>query len=157
MERLIATEPCSLTGVDSDNKHLPKVNEKVKQLKVDDLTQTDKDNLKSRLSFVWKESDEHSLRRGTSVTTWRQNRARRTYRAIQEADNHLFLAVLLAIPPTECGKTRFDNTTEYLLKLGDYRSYHMELSLATKRFFESTAAEQGLKNADVSKNTPLFA
>lgn len=52
MEHHITTEPHSLTEVDFNNKHLPKINEKVKQLKVDDLTQADKDNLKSCLSFI---------------------------------------------------------------------------------------------------------
>ncbi len=129
-----------------EDKSLSKINGKALQLKTGGgLTLGDQEILKNnhRLEFIWGEHNENSTTQETPVTTWRQARARRAYRAIQDANGHLFLAVALAITPTECAKTSFENTLDYLTKLESYEPYHLELNSAAKRFFESTAAEQG--------------
>ncbi|OJD12119.1 hypothetical protein AJ78_07240 [Emergomyces pasteurianus Ep9510] len=144
MAHIVSCEPQLPVAAHSDediNTNLVKINEKVKQLNVDGLTRADQAVLKNRLSFIFLGPNE--CPRSNEVTTWRQSRARRTYRAIQDADNHLFLAIILTIPPTECAKTRFDKTVDYLVNLEDYSLFRFSLRTTTKRLFDSTSAEQG--------------
>ncbi|OCL05494.1 hypothetical protein AOQ84DRAFT_271822, partial [Glonium stellatum] len=122
---------------------LTKISAKVKQLKTDGMMRGDRDVLKDRLKLIWGEPSETPEDRSGSATKWRKARARRAYTELQDANEHLFLAVVLAISPTECAKTSFENVLEHFFRLGDYKPYQLNLSPADKRFFESTAAEQG--------------
>jgi hypothetical protein len=127
-------------------KFLTRIDEKVGQLKTNGMTRSDRELLKShRLNFTWGEITEESDNQ--NATTWRKGRARRTYAEIQDANDDLFLAVLLAIPPTECAKTSFDKVLEYLVRLENYGPYRLSLSSTTKNFFESMAAEQGFASS----------
>ena len=110
-------------------------------MKTSGLTRGDQEVLRDgRLSFIWCETDASST---TSVTKWRQARARRAYSEIQNANDHLFLAVALAITPTECGKTGFNNILDCIASIENYEPYRLNLDSTAKRFFEAIAAEQG--------------
>ncbi|KAF4228718.1 hypothetical protein CNMCM6805_001901 [Aspergillus fumigatiaffinis] len=122
-------------------RFINKINEKIRLLKKGELNTEDRKVLKKgRLCFVWEESLGSSE---VAVTTWRKSRARRSYKEIQEVSSHLFLAVLLVVTPTDCGKTSFESTLNYLTSLENYENYHYDLNPAAQKFFESTAAEQG--------------
>jgi len=65
-----------------EDKSLSKINGKALQLKTGGgLTLGDQEILKNnhRLEFIWGEHNENSTAQETSVTTWRQARARRAY------------------------------------------------------------------------------
>lgn len=120
---------------------LNKVKSKAKELKMGGLTHGDRDLLqKNRLDFVWGELVGSAVSQG-SGTKARKAKARRAYEKIQTANDHLFLAVLLVVPPTHCGKRSFDEVLEHLLRLEGFEPYN--LGLGAKNFFESTAAQQG--------------
>lgn len=144
MDQTLNAEPGTLVAQNANSetdKFLTKINDKVRQLKTNGLTRGDQEILRNgRLSFVWGESDANST---IPVTLWRQARARRAYGEIQNANNHLFLAVALAITPTECGKTGFDNVLICIASVESYEPYRLNLDSTAKRFFESLAAEQG--------------
>jgi len=146
------------------NKFLIKINEKSEQLRTTNgLTRDDQELLKSsrrerelsRLELVW--CDELDPQDPTA-TIWRRSRARQLYREIQDADEHLFLAFVLAISPTECIKKSFGNTMEYLGRLENYEKYRLKLGQAAQRFFESTAAGHGFASSSRYLNfmTALF-
>jgi hypothetical protein len=121
---------------------LKTIDAKVQQLKTNGLTLGDQEILRRhRLSFVWDDSNEAPAGKGSTI--WRKARARRAYTTIQNTSEHLFLAVILAIPPTECAKTSFDGVLDNLVHLQNYEPYYLNLGPAAKSFFESTAAEQG--------------
>ncbi|KAF1809590.1 hypothetical protein P152DRAFT_153642 [Eremomyces bilateralis CBS 781.70] len=120
-------------------KFINKINKKVTQLKINDLTRGDQDLLRNRLKIVWAEPNDHD----GSATKWRKARAHRAYKEIQDESDHLLLVVVLVIAPTEIAKTSFDVVLDYLLRLETYNPYRLQLSAGTKRFFESMAAEQG--------------
>ena len=147
MDQHITPEAGRLTTLTSNaqiNKFLTKIDEKSKQLKANDMNRGDQHVLKNhRLSLIWGEPIGKADGEDASATSWRKGRARRAYAEIQDADDHLFLAFVLAIPPTECAKTSFENVLEYLIRLENYKPYRLNLSPAAKKFFESTAAEQG--------------
>lgn len=127
---------------------LAKIDEKAKQLKTNGMTRGDQELLKAnRLNLVWGEPIEKPDGQAASATDWRKGRARRAYTEVQDANHHLFLAVILAIPPTECAKKSFDSVLEHLIRLGNYEPYQLNLSPAAKLFFESTAAEQGFSGS----------
>ncbi|OCK91629.1 uncharacterized protein K441DRAFT_574113, partial [Cenococcum geophilum 1.58] len=58
-----------------------------------------------------------------------------------DANNHVFLTVVLVIPPTEYTKISFDIIVEYLICLKNYKPYRLNLRPAAKKFFKLTAAE----------------
>jgi hypothetical protein len=118
---------------------LTKIDEKVKELNTNGITRGDQEILNQCLTFNW--ANEKPDGKKGSATLWRNTRARRAYTEIQDANDHLFLIVILVIPPTECAKTSFDNILNHLTSLENYEPYR--LSLRSKRYFESTAAEQG--------------
>jgi hypothetical protein len=129
------------------NKFVTKINEKSEQLRANGLTRDDQELLKnsrseriSRLDLIWCEELDPE---DSGATLWRRSRARQLYREIQDADEHLFLAFVLAISPTECIKKSFGKTMEYLSRLENYEPYRLKLNHAAKKFFESTAAEEG--------------
>lgn len=126
------------------NEFLTKIDEKSRLLKANGLTRSDQQLLKdNRLKLIWGEPDKRPDGEGLSATTWRRARARRIYAEIQNLSNHLFLAFILVIPPTTCTKASFNGVLEYLTRLESYEQYHLDLSSSTKKFFESTAVEQG--------------
>ncbi|OBT57889.1 hypothetical protein VE04_02109 [Pseudogymnoascus sp. 24MN13] len=127
------------------NKFLTKIDEKSKQLRINDMTRVDQELLKNRrLDLIWGDLIvEKADSQDAQLRTWRKSRARRVYREIQDTSDHLFLAFVLAIPPTECVKKSFDNVMEYLIRLESYEPYRLNLNPAAKSFFESTAAEKG--------------
>ena len=134
------------------NKFLAKINKKSEQLKTNDLTRDDEELLKNRrregeltrLELIWRDQDDIQ---DPTATIWRRSRARQLYRKIQDLDEHLFLAFVLIISPTECITKSFSNTIEHLSRLQSYQPYRLKLSQAAKRFFESTAAHQGFANS----------
>ena len=113
---------------------------KVGELHQDGLTYKDQQTLKNRLDFIWSDELKEEYR---PTTAWRHKEARRVYREIQDADAHLFLAVVLVITPTECVKPVVKDTLTSLTELDNYELYHFNLDLSAKRFFDSVAAEQG--------------
>jgi len=149
MDQHTTSEAGRLTPLSSNaeiNRFLIKIDEKVNQLKMNGMMRGDQALLKnSRLNFIWGEPIEEPG--GQNATKWRKARARRAYTDIQDANNHVFLAVVLVIPPTECAKTSFDIVVEYLTRLENYEPYRLNLRPAAKKFFESTAAEQGFTSS----------
>ncbi|KAL2816401.1 hypothetical protein BDW59DRAFT_175782 [Aspergillus cavernicola] len=123
--------------------YIIKIKSKVASLKTHGLNLEDQKALKEdrRLFFVWDEETRATSE--SSVTKWRKSRARTAYRKIQAANEHLFLAVVLSITPTQCCKTDFDKVLESLICLKNYEEFYFILSPETQRFFESIAAEQG--------------
>jgi hypothetical protein len=122
-----------------------KINSKSDQLKSSGMTDDDRKILDKRLSMVWGEPPSGAK---TKLSIWRWNRARQTYERIQDRSAYLFLAVILAISPTDCVTTVFKRVWEYLISLPSYRYYLLEINPAEKRFFESVAAEHGFMNAN---------
>lgn len=131
------------------NRFILKIEDKSKQLQENGLSRSDQELLKDhrRLEAVWGESARQPDGDNSAATTWRKDRARRVYREVQDADHHLFLAFVLAIPPTECCKKSFNETMEYLDRLDNYEPYRLELQPVAKRFFDSTAASQGFASS----------
>jgi len=135
------------------NKFLIKINEKSEQLRTNGLTRDDQELLKNNrrerelscLELIWCEELDSQ---DSTATIWQRSRARQLYREIQDADEHLFLAFVLAISPTEYIKKSFGNTMEYLGRLENYKPYRLKLSQAAKRFFESTAAGHGFASSN---------
>ncbi|KAL5365870.1 hypothetical protein BJX96DRAFT_180225 [Aspergillus floccosus] len=120
------------------------INAKVQQLRSKGLTKNDQGILKNgRLWLVWGDHEEATKTSKISVTVWRRSRARRAYQEIQEASNHLFLAVVLSLTPTQCGKTAFQPILGYLTGLNNYDSFKFCLNSSAKATFETAAVEQG--------------
>ncbi|KAH6667399.1 hypothetical protein B0J14DRAFT_658850 [Halenospora varia] len=117
-----------------------KIIRKTSQLKTTGMIPDDRENLKERLRFAWSEA--HDDKEATSVTAWRKKKARKSYTDIQDANNHLFLAVILAITPTECSTPAFKTIKDSLISLKSYEDYRLNVDFTEKHFFESTAAEQ---------------
>jgi hypothetical protein len=145
MEEDTASEVDRLIPISSDARTegiLKMIDAKVRRLKTYGLTLGDQEILKrDRLSFVWDDSNEASEGKGSTI--WRRTRARRAYRTVQNTSEHLFLAAILVVPPTECAKTSFDDVLDNLVRLQSYEPYFLNLGPAAKSFFGSTAAEQG--------------
>jgi len=144
MDHSITSEAGRVTTPSSNplvDEFLTKIGEKAKELNTNGITRNDQEILNHRLSFNW--ANEKTDGKRGSATLWRNTRARRAYAEIQDANEHLFLVVVLVIPPTECAKTSFDNILNRLISLENYEPYFLSLSSASKRYFESTAAEQG--------------
>jgi hypothetical protein len=118
------------------------IRNKVISLKSHGLSIQDRKILKDdrRLLFAW--IDDAPADHETSVTKWRRTRARKAYGTIQDANEHLFLAVILSITPTQCAKKKFDQVLECLIRL-DYEEFYFTLGSETKSFLESIAVEQG--------------
>lgn len=123
----------------TDRKVLTQLEEKAALLRTRGLTRSDKGLLKNRLNYVWGEV----VDKPKSATTWRNARARRAYDDIQAANDHIFLAVVLIITPTQIGHKSFENVIEDIVRLESYDSYRLNLSTADRSFFESVAAEYG--------------
>lgn len=143
MDQAIPLDPGLLIAQNADTdtqKILTKINEKAGQLKASGLAREDQDILRNgRLSFIWCETDENTV----SVTIWRRARARRAYGKIQDASDHLFLAVALALTPTECSRTGFDRVLDCISGVENFEPYRLNLDFMAKRFFEGIAAQQG--------------
>jgi hypothetical protein len=116
------------------------INTKISQLQTQGLTFDDQEILKDRLAFVWREPENISE---VSSTKSRQSRARNNYRMIQDTSNHLFLAVVLVVPPTVCVSRAFQLVLNQLMGLEAYDIFRFQLNAKAERFLESTAAEQG--------------
>ena len=56
-----------------------------------------------------------------SVTQWRNKQSRELYTAVQELDSHTFLAVLLAVNPSN---GQLNAVEDALHKLKPYATYH---------------------------------
>jgi hypothetical protein len=147
MDQPVSSEAGRVTTLSSNpqNELLTIIFEKAKELNTNGVKRGDQDILNHRLNFSW--SNEGPDGKKGSATLWRNTRARRAYREIQDANNHLFLAVILVIPPTECSKTSFDNILNHLTSLENYEPYRLNLSPVAKRYFESTAAKQGFASS----------
>lgn len=128
--------PSSKAGAD---EVLAQINEKTRQLK-EGIGYSDQKLLKARLQIAWKEADEVQVSSGTA---WRKSRARETYTRIQDVSEHLFLAAILVITPTHCSKKSFNNIVDSLLRIENYEPFHLNLGPTDKKFFETTAVEQG--------------
>jgi hypothetical protein len=147
MEERTASEADHLIPLTSDaqiNNALAKIDAKVNQLKSHGMTLGDEEVLKDRLRFVW---GEPSAPEGRGSTIWRKGRARRQYSRVQHANEHLFLATVLAVPPTECAKTSFDKVIEHLVRLDSYEPCYLNLGPVANGFFNSAAAEQGFSGS----------
>jgi hypothetical protein len=124
------------------NKVLFKINEKVKELRTNNLAPSHQKILKTWLQLIWGE-DASGIASNPTATQWRKSRARKTYLEIQEGSEHLFLSAVLVIPPTACSKKSIDKTLNHLLRIKDYSPFHLNLSSTAKMFFKTTAVEQG--------------
>jgi hypothetical protein len=138
METLLEPDPFAIM--------VAKINSKSDQLKTSGMTDDDRKILDKRLSMVWGEPPKGAKK--TKLSIWRWNTARQTYERIQDRSAHLFLAVILAISPTDCVTTVFKKVREYLISLLSYQYYLLEINPAEKRFFESVAAEHKFMNAN---------
>ncbi|KAF1973457.1 hypothetical protein BU23DRAFT_370969, partial [Bimuria novae-zelandiae CBS 107.79] len=119
------------------------IDAKLKQLKTNGLTLGDQEALKkNRLKLVWGDAPE-----GQGNTIWRKRRAHRAYSQVQHANEHVFLATVLAITPTECAKPSFDKVLEHLVRLGSYKPGYLNLGPRAQEFFESVAVQQGFSGS----------
>lgn len=123
---------------------MAKIIRKSGQLKSSRMTLDDRENLKERFRFTWTEAPDDAI--ATAVTAWRKTTACKAYQDIQDASDHLFLAVILAITPTKCSKPVFKKVKESFLSLKSYKIYQINLDFKEKHRFESTAVEQGFIN-----------
>jgi hypothetical protein len=107
------------------NKSLIKINKKLEQLKTIGLTQGDYDILESQLTFVWGTPEEPNPEASAAdkQKLWRHSRAHQAYTEIQGANDHIFLAIILVIPPTESAKTSFQDVVNYLASLQNCETY----------------------------------
>lgn len=121
---------------------LLQINDKVEELRTNDLAPSHRKILKTRLQLIWGE-DASGMASDPTATQWRKSRARETYLEIQKGSEHLFLSAVLVITPTACTKKSMDKILNHLLRIGDYKPFHLNLSSAAKMFFETTAVEQG--------------
>lgn len=120
---------------------LRRINEGVRQLKMNNTSYEDREILKTRLQITWGEvSETQSV---PAATVWRKKRAREVYTEFQKMSEHLFLPAVLAITPTECTKKSIKKVLDHLLRIGNYEPFHLNLTPADKKFFETTAVEQG--------------
>ncbi|KAJ5215502.1 uncharacterized protein N7498_001909 [Penicillium cinerascens] len=118
-----------------------KIFAKITQLQSIGLIKDDKDIIeRNRLSLIWLEATSDST---PSSTKWRHSRSREKYREIEDVSSHLFLALVLTIPPSVCYTPNFQPVINYLVGLGDYKGFQFFLGLKEKEFFESVAVEQG--------------
>ena len=116
-----------------------KINAKLEQLQIEGVTTHDEEIIESgRLKFVWDDPVQFS-----AITTWRHRRARSAYTKVQNANAHLFLAMVLAVTPTDCAKTRFEGVLDHILRWNDIKACHFRLSVEARKLFESVAAQQG--------------
>lgn len=123
---------CQKIRTDIDNK--------IAQLQSPEgLTIDDQEILKERLAFLWGEPEEPDV----PSTRSRHNRARAMYKMVQDASTHLFLAVLLAVPPTIAISPEFQSVFNQLLGLESYDMFRFQLDAKAQRFFATIAAEQG--------------
>ena len=125
------------------NTTIARINHQVADLQSHGLTRHHTEILRNRLGFLW---CEHDIEPGSSSTKWRKERARRNYTDVQNLCQGLFLAAVLAISPTECARTSFDNVLEHFIRLDNYHSYCVTLSSNDKTNLESLAAENGFTN-----------
>jgi hypothetical protein len=117
-----------------------KIQNQTNKLKKDGLTEGDLKLLKIRLQFVWGKGDNNERK---NTTAWRKNNAKKRYISIQGVSAHLFLAVILAIAPTECGEKPFQNVHHYLIRLENYDAFHVDLKLVDKQHMETLAMQAG--------------
>ncbi|KAI0619218.1 hypothetical protein TUN199_08780 [Pyrenophora tritici-repentis] len=120
---------------------LSKIREQTSELNKSGLTTSDLKILKKRLVFAWGESGQGE---SGHTTAWRNNHARERYIRIQDTSAHLFLAVILAIGPTECGLKPFENVHHHLLRLGNYHEFHVDLKPVDKKHLTHLATQAGL-------------
>jgi hypothetical protein len=113
---------------------------KLAQLQTQGLTLDDQDTIDDRFTFLWKESKAIS---NVSSTKSRQSRARRAYKRIQDASSHLFLAVILVLPPTMIIKREVQAALNKWINLDTYDEFRFKLGVSGKRFLQTTAAERG--------------
>ncbi|KAJ6126019.1 hypothetical protein N7471_010512 [Penicillium samsonianum] len=132
--------PPSLDAGDRAQQLSQQINNKITQFQLQGLTFEDRELLRARLPFVWRP---HEIIPAVSATKSRQSRSRYIYSMIQDASNHLFLAVVLVVPPTVCISPAFQLVLNSLMSLETYVTFQFQLNAKAQRFFESTAAEQG--------------
>lgn len=125
------------------------IHTKTTQVRSQGLTVQDQNVLKDRLTFIWREP---LIVSEASATRSRQMRSRNTYKKIQATSNHLFLAVVLAIPPTVCVSSDFQTVLNQLMRLDTYDTFLFQLDGKAKAFLESTAAEQGFATEQLYLN-----
>ena len=135
---------------------LVKIIEKVKELNTNNITRSDQEILSHRLKLVWANDKVDGKKR--SATLWRNTRTRHAYTEIQDANNHLFLAVILIIPPMEYSKTSFDNFLNRLISLDNYEPYHLNLSSAAKNILSQQPQRRALLAVtDISVSNRLYS
>ena len=132
---------------DKDNKDiLTRIGDKLQQLSTNGITGEDEALLKSRLEVAWGNDTS-----GPDSTAYRKARARRNYNRIQNKDNHIFLAFVLLVAPTECSSKGIGDSVDLICRLEDLEPYRINLKNAAKGF-QSTAKELGF-----STNPPYLA
>ena len=95
-----------------------------------------RDDLESRLVLAWGETPDPQDR---STTAWRKRHAMNMYQQIQGENQHLFLAFVLVVGPTACGRAGFKNFVQSLLTADEDRPLKLRLSRKAKEMFESMA------------------
>ncbi len=95
-------------------------------------------DLETRLVLAWGETPGSEDR---STTAWRKRQARNVYQEIQDRSNHLFLAFILAMGPTACGRSGFKNCIQALLKADADDPHILRLNVGAKELFESMASK----------------
>lgn len=126
-----------------DNAHFKKVENKVTQLQSVGLTTEDWEIIGDRLKQVWLDPVQDSDQPTPPQTRWRKGRSQKNYRQIQENSNHLFLAVVLAVPPTVCSSSQFQPVLNYWIGLRDYKNFNFTLDVGVKERFELIAKGKG--------------
>ncbi|KAJ5144484.1 hypothetical protein N7526_001992 [Penicillium atrosanguineum] len=117
-----------------------KIVTKLAQLRTQGLTLDDQETIEERFTFLWKDFKAIS---NISSTKSRHSRARSTYKRIQDASSHLFLAVILLVTPTNIIKSEVQVVLNKWINLDTYDECRFQLGVAAKRFLQTTAAELG--------------
>ena len=70
----------------------------------------------------------------------------RIYQEVQSENQHLFLAFVLAVAPTTCGRTGFRNFVQSLLTADEDRPLRLQLGERANEMFESMAVRREFVN-----------
>lgn len=125
---------------------LKKVEPKAQVLSAE-LSPKDIQILTTRLTFLWGpvQPNANEVARN-EVTKWRHGRSRQVYEEVQDIDNHLFLAVVLSVNPTECAQRKFQPVVNHLRNLRHYEGYHFTPKESTTKALQALADNHHIAN-----------
>jgi hypothetical protein len=130
--------------VQATEEILSRILNQTQQLKAKGLTDKNWSTLEARLSLIWGPEE---FTQSQNATIWRKKCARKRYIIVQRVDAHLFLAVVLAIPQTECSNKSSEDIFHHLGCLDTYEPYHLNLRTSDETRFKSVANSAGFSES----------